>query len=174
MADKVTITEHPRASLLLVKLWDEDQRAALAAALDLPLPDGPMQFRDADEGRVHALAPGEFVLENLGSHAQVVTRLADFPHTCSVTDLTAGRTRFRIAGPEVEWLLAGGCSLDLHTRTFSPGRCALTKFETIGVLIARIGNFEFDLMVDRAHAQTLLAMLERSRELGATGSNHVR
>ena len=56
----------------------------------------------------------------------------------SVTDVSAQRTTLLVTGPRAHDLLAHGCPLDLHPRTFGPGRCAQTTLgRTQIVLVAR-------------------------------------
>ncbi|MFF3337045.1 sarcosine oxidase subunit gamma [Streptomyces sp. NPDC002888] len=56
----------------------------------------------------------------------------------SVIDVSAQRTTLLVAGPRARDLLAHGCALDLHPRSFGAGRCAQTTLgRTHVMLVAR-------------------------------------
>ncbi len=66
------------------------------------------------------------------------TREAAGDEPVSVTDVSAQRTTLLVTGPRARDLLAHGCPLDLHPRSFGSGRCAQTTLgRTQVVLVAR-------------------------------------
>ncbi|MDP9481913.1 MAG: sarcosine oxidase subunit gamma, partial [Chloroflexota bacterium] len=66
----------------------------------------------------------------------------------SVVDVSANRTTIRLAGPGARDVLERGCSIDLHPRTFGPGRCAQTLLARAGVIIHQVSlEPEYRLLV---------------------------
>ena len=89
--------------------------------------------------------------------------LAD-SHT-ALTEVTDGRIALALAGPSARDLLAKGCPLDLHPRSFKPGHCAQTLLAKANILLhLREGDPPadptFDLYVARSFAPYLWTWLE--------------
>ena len=57
------------------------------------------------------------------------------PDWGSVVDVSANRTVIELSGPRARELLAHGCSLDLHPRSFGPGDCAQTLLAQTAVIL---------------------------------------
>ena len=55
----------------------------------------------------------------------------------SVVDFSANRTVLEISGTRARDVLARGCSLDLHPRSFGPGGCAQTLLTSVAVVLHR-------------------------------------
>lgn len=53
----------------------------------------------------------------------------------SVIDVSANRAVLELVGPGRHELLASGCPIDLHPRSWGPGRCAQTMFGRAQVLL---------------------------------------
>ncbi|MCY3775713.1 MAG: sarcosine oxidase subunit gamma, partial [Candidatus Aminicenantes bacterium] len=92
-------------------------------------------------------------------------------HHASAVDTTGGYTLVNVAGARRRELLAKGCTLDLHPRSFSPGQCAQTNLGKAGVLLIPRGDASdaqsFDVIVRRSFADYLGIWLEHSgREYG--------
>lgn len=81
------------------------------------------------------------------------------------TDISDGRITLSLAGPSARDLLAKGCPLDLHPRTFKPGHCAQTLLAKADILLhlraddAGAGP-TFDLHVARSFSHYLWSLLE--------------
>ncbi len=67
----------------------------------------------------------------------LIEALADSPG--SVVDVSANRTTLVLSGPRARDVLEKGCTLDLHPRTFSAGRCAQTTFARGHLLLWQTG-----------------------------------
>lgn len=114
-----------------------------------PLPLEPNTLREQGRRAALWLGPDEWLVLGPPSAArEIVTELEtalDGFHS-SVIDVSANRVAIELGGPGRFELLASGCSLDLHRRSWRPGRCAQTLFgkaqvilheraETTGVLV---------------------------------------
>ena len=72
----------------------------------------------------------------------------------SLVDVTGGQILFRLAGNQAREILAKGCTLDLHPRSFKAGQCAQTTLAKTSMLIAMIDNTPtFDVIVRRSFAE---------------------
>ena len=87
----------------------------------------------------------------------------------ALTDVSHSRTIFTVSGPEARAVLAKGCPLDLHPRTFGPGRCAQSRLAKCQVLIHQTHAAPaFDIYVSRSFSQYAWTWLEdAAKEFGA-------
>jgi len=114
---------------------------AAGLALGAPLPPEPCTAVRTGDLAVLWLGPDQWlVVGPPGAQEDLEARLrkaAGEAHV-SVTDVSAQRTTLLVSGPRARDLLAHGCSLDLHPRAFTPGRCAQTALARAQVvLVAR-------------------------------------
>lgn len=84
--------------------------------LDAPQADGP--------------APGAL-------EASLVHRLRGLGGWVSAVEVSAGFAVLELAGPRAPDVLAHGCSIDLHSRVFGPGRAARTMLAKAQVVLAQ-------------------------------------
>jgi sarcosine oxidase subunit gamma len=82
----------------------------------------------------------------------------------SCTDQSHGRIAIRISGPRVRDVLAKGTPIDLHPRSFGPGRSAVTQMAHVGVHLAQIDVDTFDLSVFRGFAESFWEWLATMAE----------
>jgi sarcosine oxidase subunit gamma len=69
-------------------------------------------------------------------------------------DLTASRVAWTVSGPHAASVLASGCPLDLHPRTFPAGSCAQSVLWHLDALIAKRDEVPtFTVMVARSLAR---------------------
>ncbi len=112
----------------------------------------------AERGHRCALwtGPGQWLIVSTDGFPEAIeAAVRDIPAATSVavTDISQGRAVVRIEGAAARHVLAKGCSLDLHPRSFVPGDCAQTHLGAIGVLLHAQGEGSlFDLYVPRSYA----------------------
>lgn len=138
----VRLAELPFLAQVDVRLDAKGAAAdAVGLALGLQLPLEPNTVVRAGELTALWLGPDEWlVVGPPGSQQDLESwiRGAAGEEPVSVTDVSAQRTTLLVAGPRARDLLAHGCPLDLHPRTFEPGRCAQTTLARAQiVLVAR-------------------------------------
>jgi sarcosine oxidase subunit gamma len=147
---------------------DRGFMAAVGRVLDIVLPtDG---CASAGKGDVTALwlGPDQWLLTCPLSDVSFFMNslreaLADEHH--ALTDVSDGRTVFRLSGPSARAVLAKGCPLDLHPRAFARGNCAGSGLAKAHVLIHLVEEDAasgpgFDVYVARSFARYLFAWLE--------------
>jgi sarcosine oxidase subunit gamma len=107
-------------------------------ALGIALPLEPNTVATVGPRSILWLGPDEWLVVDTVSPADEIetqVRAAFAPDWGSVTDVSANRSILELAGPHARDVLAHGCSLDLHPRTFGPGRCAQTLFAQTAVIL---------------------------------------
>jgi heterotetrameric sarcosine oxidase gamma subunit len=90
------------------------------------------------------------------SDASMVRLARELPPSAgTVTLLSAGRVRVRIAGPTARDVLAKGIPLDLHPNAFSVGQSAQTGMHHTGVFLERVADDGYEIYVPRSYAAWL-------------------
>ncbi|MFE9396918.1 sarcosine oxidase subunit gamma [Streptomyces flavidovirens] len=137
----VRLAELPFLAQLNVRLDPKGPAAdAVELALGIPLPLEPNTSVRGGELAALWLGPDEWlVVGPAGTQHELEARLRaafdDVAATAAVVDVSAQRTTLLVAGPSAPDLLAQGCSLDLHPRSFGAGRCAQTTLARAQVVL---------------------------------------
>ena len=106
-----------------------DLRVATEAARHLALPRQPNTVLAAGDRAALWLGPDEWLVTGApGSATAIAMELAAaLPGvTTSIVDVSANRAVLDLSGPAALEVLARGCSLDLHPRSWWAGLCAQT------------------------------------------------
>jgi len=103
-----------------------------AAATTLALPTEPNTWIERDDRELLWLGPDEWLVVG-DDGASIAGALAGTHH--SLLDVSAGRAVVDLLGAERVELLAAGCGLDLHPRSWRPGMCAQTLLARIPALL---------------------------------------
>lgn len=105
--------------------------ASLAERVPFPLPLEPNTVWEEGPRAALWLGPDEWlVLGPARTAPEIVAELGralDGEHS-SIVDVSANRVAIELVGPDRFALLASGCSLDLHPRSWRAGMCAQTIF----------------------------------------------
>lgn len=144
---------------------DRGFMSAVGRSLDLVLPTEPCQ--SALQGDIAALwiGPDQWLITCPKDKAWEIAGKLDeaIRGTASaITDISAGRTVFRLAGSDALDVLAKGCPLDLHPRTVKPGYVAGSVLAKITVLIHLREPDAVDLYLGRSFADYLWSWLEEA------------
>lgn len=142
--------------------------AAIGRCLDMVLPTEPNT--STSQGQVTALwlGPDEWLLicpaSETGSLMGSLSAALHAVHA-ALTEVTDGQVTIRLSGPNARDVLAKGCPLDLHRRTFSTGSAARSTLAQASVLLHLVQDGPkrgpvFDLYVARSFARYLWAWLE--------------
>jgi sarcosine oxidase, subunit gamma len=130
---------------------------AVAAVTDLELPLDPGASVSGLLASVLWLGPDEWlVVSETQAAAELVARLrqalSDLPS--AVTDVGEGYIVYALSGPSSRDVLAKGCSVDLHPRAFTPGRCARSLLAKVPMMIhLRAADPTFELYVARSYRE---------------------
>jgi len=106
--------------------------------------------------RILCLGPGEWLFTARTPTTSTLSQPIVSVHPIALVDVTDGLTGFRIQGSLARDLLSKGCGLDLHPRSFSPGRCARSRLAQIPVVIDCLDDSSgTDLYVARSYGAYL-------------------
>lgn len=111
---------------------------AVELALGIPLPLEANTSVRGGELAALWLGPDEWLIVGpAGTQYELEARLraAIGDEPAAVVDVSAQRTTLLVAGPSSLDLLAHGCALDLHPRSFGAGRCAQTTLARTQVVL---------------------------------------
>jgi heterotetrameric sarcosine oxidase gamma subunit len=166
-APAVTLAETRPGSIVQVAAWHGQEKAAIAAiqkAAGLKLPDGAGGGVAAEHKAAFGFAPGKFLVvtqaEGIGAELLKLVP-ADIG---TVTDLSHGRTAFRVAGSKSEWVLQKLYAIDFSLVAFPLGAGRSTTHHDIFTQVQRTGADQFDLYVFRSFARAFWKTLCHAAE----------
>lgn len=111
---------------------------SLAGLVPFPLPTNPNTTHAADGRAMLWLGPDEWLVVGAPHGGEdLVDELEHLlgDHHRSVVDVSANRVAIALSGPGRLDLLARGCSLDLHPRSWNTGMCAQTMLGKAQVIL---------------------------------------
>lgn len=116
--------------------------------------------------------PGEWLAVSQAETSDGLQRSLSllFAETAYVFDQSDGRIVLKLSGPNVRRILAKGVAIDLHPSVFAIGASMNVLCGHIGVNLARTGENEFELIVMRSFAESLvddLRLMGREFDLSA-------
>ncbi|MDP6875830.1 MAG: sarcosine oxidase subunit gamma family protein [Alphaproteobacteria bacterium] len=126
-----------RRGLCIKRLYEE------TPGLDLPREPN----RATLSGGIHALwvGPGEWLL---------VSESGEFEVEAAASELSHGRTVFRIPADAARQILAKGCPLDLRESIFEPGHCAQSILAATAILVHYLEDgAHMDIYVARSYGR---------------------
>jgi sarcosine oxidase, subunit gamma len=150
---------------------------AVGLVLGVPLPLEPGTSARCGDLTVLWLGPDEWlVVGPAGTERDLEARLraAVGEEPASVVDVSAHRTTLAVSGPRAGELLAHGCSIDLHPRSFGGGRCAQTLLARAPIVLVDRSDGEpaFWVLVRSSFASYLAEwLLDAAVEYAAAGAS---
>jgi sarcosine oxidase, subunit gamma len=138
-------------------------RAPSAVAADIELPLRPNTWTATDRGRIVWLGPDEWLVTQpasgprTGLDLETSLREVLAPHGGTAVEVSAQRVVLRLSGPHARAVLAKGCSIDVHPRSFGPNAAAQTTLGQAGVVLLSLGSTgdEFAVLVRSSFARYL-------------------
>ncbi len=83
--------------------------------------------------------------------------------TGAVVDQSHGRCGLRLSGSRARQVMAKNTAIDLHSRAFGPGQCALTTVAHMNVTIVQVDEKPtYDLFVARSLARSFAQAIEHA------------
>ena len=133
------------------------KRLAEVAAVDLP--KGPGIARGSDVDALWATAESWTLIADQSFGLAGKLEQADLG--ADPVDQSHARGIVRLEGPQVREILARGCLVDLHPRSFKPGDAAATAISLIGVQLWQLDERpRFEISVARTFAANFWEWLE--------------
>ena len=158
----VTLSECGFGSIVETVCWSGCEPAlieTIRAATGLHLPDGAGGGIVEGPRAGFGIGPGRFLLRDEACGLSEALRAAFAIDTGTVTDLSHGRTAFRIAGPAAGWVLAKLFAIDFSQSSFPLHAGRASAHHDIHAAIQRSGEDVFDLFVFRSFARSFWTML---------------
>jgi sarcosine oxidase subunit gamma len=161
---RVRLSEVPFLTQLTLRVAPSTAAARAAGyALGAPLPTAPNTTSAAREVQILWMGPDEWlVIGPTEARSRLRDRLeaALAGEHATVVDVSAHRTVIEVAGSDARELLMKGCAVDLHPRTFGPGRCVQTTLARAQVvLLARTPEPAYWVFVRASFAEYLAEWL---------------
>lgn len=141
----------------------DDAGSGLSRELGLPLPL-PLRLTGSVSKSLRAIGPG--VWHVAGEPNQIPD--ADALRTtlggvATVVDLSHARTVLHVSGPSAARVIAGHCGIDLDAVMFPTGALTGTRFNQLGMTLARLDDTPtFEMMVFRGYATFVYESLVES------------
>jgi sarcosine oxidase subunit gamma len=110
----------------------------IGSAIGVMLPHQPGEVAGTGELSVLWLGPDEWLLVSpAGSAARLRYTLEEAldEEFGAVTDVSAQRTIIELSGPSAREVLAKGCAIDLHPRSFRSAQCAQTLLARAQIIL---------------------------------------
>ncbi len=148
---------------LRARVDDRAFAAGLSDLFGLGLPAEPNRYTGDDENALLWLGPDEWLLlapdnEAPGIENQLRAALGDDPWL-AIVDLSYNYTGLTLSGSSTRDVLAKGCPLDLHARTFGKGQCAQSILAGTRVLLRATASDTFELWVRNSFARYTMQWL---------------
>jgi sarcosine oxidase subunit gamma len=143
----VTITAEPFVAMVDVRLPADVSGTEL---LGTRLPTTPNTWVAKAAGRAIWLGPNEWLLTTTAHAPDELTgrvRETVRPLGGTVVDVSAQRIGLRLNGSRVRDLLAKGCSIDLHPRSFTRGTAVQSNIAQAGVILLALSDAGDDFLV---------------------------
>ncbi|MER7151964.1 sarcosine oxidase subunit gamma [Streptomyces lydicus] len=139
----VTLTEWPFLTMVNLRVAPASEAAArIEQTLGAPLSRECGRTTTSGPHTVAWLGPDEWLVLSQAESATVTAELraALGGDPGSVVDVSANRTTLELSGPAARQVLEKGCPLDLHPRSFAPGRAVSTTVGPVAVLLWQVDD----------------------------------
>jgi sarcosine oxidase subunit gamma len=163
----VVLAETRPGSIVEAACWPDKEKALLEAIRDatgLALPTGAGAGVCEATKSAFGIGPGRFLVIDQAEDLSRALTTAVGGETGTVTDLSHGRSAFRIEGPKAEWVLSKLFAIDFAQAAFPLGAGRATAHHDIHAQIQRVGDDAFDLYVFRSFARSFWRMLGHAAE----------
>ncbi|MEX2274438.1 MAG: sarcosine oxidase subunit gamma family protein [Actinomycetota bacterium] len=137
-------------------------RGGTSAAEALDLPTEPNTFVTQGDRTILWLGPDEWLVLAPGASLDAIVAEMDEALSAShrsVVDVSANRVLLRLHGSGVRDVLATGCPLDLHPRSWTAGRCAQSLVMDVPAILVRREEHTTWLLVRPSFAEHVVDRL---------------
>jgi sarcosine oxidase subunit gamma len=138
-------------------------RDAVRAVTGAEVPVVPNTMSASADYRVFWMGPDEWLIQSATPRLPALEqplRTALSGQFAAVVDVSSGYTVFQLRGAKARAVLEKGCPLDLHPREFKLGQCAQSQFFKADVLLYRVDEQAWELVVRRSFADYAARILK--------------
>ena len=146
---RVGLVETPYTPMVSLRVDPASPAATrVAAVLGAPLPLACGEVTGAGEHRALWLGPDEWLVVTSVDAVALADQLSAAlgPEPGLAVDVSANRTVLELSGPAARSVLEKGCPVDLHPRSFAPGRAVSTTLARVPVLLWQTGETSYRLL----------------------------
>ena len=139
----VALTERPFLTMVNLRVDPASEAAdRIEKTLRAPLPRRCGHTTASGPHTVLWLGPDEWLVVSEAEETAVAAELREIlgADPGSVVDVSANRTTLELSGPSARQVLEKGCPLDLHPRSFEPGRAVSTTVGPVAVLLWQVDD----------------------------------
>lgn len=169
VAEKSSVTVEVIPNLDYINLRGDPADNAFVSAVNQVLHQKiPLESNTFSTGisTVYWLGPDEWLIATPGGERPTMPALLEDALSgmhASLNVLSGGQVALRISGDSAAAVLAKGCTLDLHPRSFATGQCAQTGLAKAGILISKFDDVPtFEVFVRRSFAEYLALWLQHA------------
>lgn len=142
---QIVIREIPFVAQVDFRADPGDKRVAdgVRKALGFSLPTEPNTAGSAGGRSALWLGPDEWLIVGGEGEESLLNRVLNTAlgdNFGAVVDVSGNRTVIELSGPAAREVLAHGCPIDLHPRSFGPGRCAQSLLAKAQVIIHQVNT----------------------------------
>jgi len=145
-------------------------RNAIAAMAGITLDERPNRASGSGDTKALWLGPERWlIVGTAGRSPSLGAALAQGlgADQAAIVELDHARTTIRLAGRNARDVLAKGCLLDLHPKSFAAGQTAQTALFHVNSLVHCVEQDTFDLYITRSHGQSMFeALTDAAGEFG--------
>jgi len=140
--------------------------AAIDVAAALQLPTQALQWIVGDPMSLWVAPDQWLIVSDTKTAKEIMSELERnlSGQLYAATNVSSGNACFSLSGFASRTILAMGCGIDTHKRSFKPGQCVRTRFADVPLFIAALEDNSFELYVDRSFARYLCDWLTMSSE----------
>ena len=131
----------------------------LGQAIGCAMPERPVRAQNAGSLSVIWLAPGEWLLLGDGTLLRAAIAATCNGQLHAYHDVSDEIIAFDIDGNGAATLINLGCSLDLRPLAFPSGSATRTLFAQVGIVLERIDDEVFRVIVDRSYGRYIAQWL---------------
>jgi len=152
----VTLSETAYIGMVSLRVDPASPAAArVAAVVGAPLPAAAGEVTGAGAQNALWLGPDEWLVvtgsDPVALSDQLAAAVGEEPGL--VLDVSANRTVLELTGPQARAILEKGCPVDLHPRSFGPGRAVSTTLARVPVLLWQTGDGSYRLLPRSSFAE---------------------
>ncbi|MFH9980807.1 sarcosine oxidase subunit gamma [Streptomyces sp. NPDC017179] len=158
----VSLTEWPFITMVGLRVDPASEAAGrIGSVLGAPLPASCGRTAQSGPHTAVWLGPDEWLVLSQGDGPELVAGLLDAlaGDPGAVVDVSANRTTLELSGPSARQVLEKGCVLDLHPRSFGPGRAVATQVGPVPVVLWQTGDTTYRLFPRSSFADYLARWL---------------
>lgn len=158
---RVRLSEVSRGSILQIQAWPETAETVRRVLVELLGVEAPAVGKaSAGSGvTVAAITHGRYLVSADAEDLPQRFEAALLSSEGAVSDISHGRVILELEGESAAAVLATSVALDLDLSAFPPGRVAQTMIHHIDIVIHRRTETNFELLVLRSFAESLVEWL---------------